>query len=69
MNRLLNADACEQAAAVRAGNVTAAELVHAAIARIEARNPRINAVIIERFTDAVAEADSASGPFAGYQCS
>jgi len=49
-------DATALAALVRTGEATPLELVDAAIARIEAVNPAINAVIHERFDTARAEA-------------
>jgi amidase len=49
-------DATAQAELVASGDVSAAELVDAAIARIEALNPAVNAVIHERFEQARAEA-------------
>ena len=58
-------DATDQAALVRDGDVTPIELVDAAIARIEAVNPALNAVIHERFDRAHAEAadrPAADGP-------
>jgi len=61
-------DATAQAALVRARQVTATELVEAAIARIEALNPRINAVITPMFDVARQQArdgDYGAGPFAG----
>lgn len=63
---LARLDATAQAGLVRRGEVTPSELVDAAIARIEAMNPTINAVIDTRFDDARAEAAGApAGPFAG----
>lgn len=60
-------DATAQAALIRSGEATAAELVEAAIGRIEA-HPELNAVIIQRF-DAAREAVAAGripeGPFRG----
>lgn len=52
---------------MRAGEVSPLELVDAAISRIEARNPELNAVIHERFEAARAEAsgDLPDGPFRG----
>lgn len=52
---------------LRRGEVSAVELVEAAIARIEARNPRLNAVILKAFDMARTAAEKAprSGPFAG----
>src|SRR6478735_6527146 len=63
-------DAHDQAALVRDGDATPRELVDAAIARIEAVNPALNAVIHERFERARHEADHAAavpsgGPFRG----
>jgi amidase len=59
--------ALSQAELVRAGEVSAAELVDAAIGRIEDVNPQINAVIHERFERARKEAaqDLPDGPFSG----
>ena len=59
-------DATAQAALVRDGEITAAELVDAAIARIEKVNPEINAVIHPLFDRARARArQPLAGPFAG----
>ncbi|MDH4147428.1 MAG: amidase [Acidimicrobiia bacterium] len=62
-------DATAQAALVRSGETTAAELVDAAIARVEAVNGRLNAVITPLFEQARrAATDAASGfdgPFGG----
>ena len=61
-------DATAQAALVRARDVTASELVEAAIARIEALNPRINAVVMPMFDTARQQArhgDFGDGSFAG----
>ena len=44
------------AAAIRTGDVTATEVVEAAIQRIETRNPAVNAVVATRFDAARAEA-------------
>jgi len=52
----------EQAELVRRGEVTPRELVDAAIARIEALNPALNAVITPLFERARAEADSPDLP-------
>ena len=59
-------DATAQAELVRTGQVSAAELVTAAIERIEALNPVLNAVVTPVF-DRAAEAARAGpeGPFAG----
>ena len=59
-------DATAQAELVRTGQVSAAELVTAAIERIEALNPVLNAVVTPVF-DRAAEAARAgpAGPFAG----
>jgi amidase len=56
------------AAAIRGGDVTAAEVVDAAIRRIEARDPALNAVVATRFDEARADAASGTlpaGPFTG----
>jgi len=60
-------DAHEQAELVRSGQVAPAELVEAAIARIEEENPRLNAVIHPRFERARREAAEplGDGPFRG----
>jgi amidase len=59
-------DATAQAALLRDGQVGPTELVEAAIDRIEALNPALNAVITPTFEGAVdAARDAGSGPFAG----
>lgn len=61
-------DATAQAKLVRTGQVSALELVDAAVARIERLNPALNAVIWTRFEQARAEAasgDLGDGPFRG----
>ena len=60
-------DATAQADLVRRGEASPAELVDAAIARIEALNPRLDAVIRTRFDQARAQAAGAlpDGPFRG----
>jgi len=60
-------DATAQADLVRRGEATPAELVDAAIARIEALNPRLDAVIRTRFDQARAQAAGMlpDGPFRG----
>jgi amidase len=60
-------DATAQAELVRKGEVSAAELVEAAIGRIEELNPKLDAVIRTRFDQARAEAagDLPDGPFRG----
>jgi amidase len=60
-------DATAQADLVRRGEASAAELVEAAIGRIEAVNPSLDAVIRTRFDQARAEAagDLPDGPFRG----
>ncbi len=62
------ADACTQAQWVREGEVSPLELVDAAIARIEARNPELNAVIhpdFERARERAAGGALPDGPFRG----
>ena len=60
-------DATAQADLVRQGEVTPSELVEAAIARIEAVNPKLDAVIRTRFDAARRDAagDLPDGPFRG----
>ncbi len=61
-------DATDQAALVRTGQVSASELVGAAIERIEAIDPQLNSVIHRRFDRAMGEAAGEGpqdGPFAG----
>jgi amidase len=60
-------DATEQARRVRDGEVEPTELVEAAIARIEALNPQLHAVVRTRFEQARAEAAGPlpEGPFRG----
>ena len=60
-------DATAQAELVRAGEASPRELIDAAITRIEAVNPKLNAVIRTRFDEARAEADGdlPDGPFRG----
>ena len=52
-------DAIASAELVRTGQATPRELVDAAIARVEAVNPQLNAVIHPRFDEARTEADAA----------
>src|SRR6202045_2733277 len=60
-------DATAQADLVRRGEVSSKELTEAAIARIEAVNPQLDAVIRTRFDAArqEAEGDLPDGPFRG----
>ena len=60
-------DACAQAELVRSKKASPLELVDAAIARIEHLNPRLNAVVWERFEKARQEAKATplAGPFWG----
>ena len=62
-------DATGLAELVRNGEVSPAELVEAAIERIEARNPKLNAVVHKSFDRARAQASDSSslpaGPFRG----
>lgn len=60
-------DATAQSSLVRSGATTPRELVEAAIRRLEARNPALNAVIhptLQRALDA-ADTSAPTGPFAG----
>ncbi len=67
MTELTWLDATAQAELVRNGEASPAELVDAAIGRIEAVNPELDAVIRTRFDQARAEAagDIPDGPFRG----
>ena len=66
MSELAWLDATAQAELVRTGEVSAKELVEAAIARIEALNPQLDAVTWTRFDEARSEAaGELTGPFAG----
>ena len=67
MADIADLDAIAQADLVRRGDVSPAELVDAAIDRIESVNPDLNAVIHERFDKARGEAagDLPDGPFRG----
>ena len=64
---LAELDAIGSAELVRAGRCSPRELVAAAIGRIEAANPRLNAVVHDRFEQALVEADAvdSSAPFPG----
>jgi amidase len=68
---VLELDGLDQAEQVRQGAVSAVELVDAAISRIEALNPILNCVVIDRFAQAREDAarvdagEGAGGPFAG----
>ena len=65
-HELASLDATAQAQLLAAGELTAQELVDAAIERIERVNPSLNAVIHERFDRARDEAPhAATGPFRG----
>jgi amidase len=66
-NDLAQLDAVGLAGLVRRKEMSAAELVRAAIARIEAVNPAINAVVTPLFEEALAEAGRPlpAGPLAG----
>ena len=67
LSELTALDASAQADLVRRREASAAELVAAAIAAAEARNPSINAIIHPRYERALEEAHAGSvgGPFAG----
>jgi amidase len=67
LQELVTLDATAQAALVRKGELHPSELVEAAIARIEALNPKVNAVVATLYDQARAEAQGAlpQGPFTG----
>src|SRR5262249_50875925 len=58
-------DAVGQAALVRAGELSARELVEAAIARLQRVGPELNAAVIRLYAEGRASAVAASGPLAG----
>ncbi|HNJ79573.1 MAG TPA: amidase, partial [Marmoricola sp.] len=60
-------DAVGTAEAIRNGEVSAREVAQASIARIEALNPELNAVVGRRFEAALAEIDAGlpTGPMTG----
>lgn len=64
---LPDTDAVGMAALVRDRSIGARELVEAAIARIEAQDPALNAVVADRFEEALAEVDAGlpDGPLRG----
>jgi amidase len=68
---VLSLDGVGQAEKVRDGEIRATELVELSIARIEALNPVLNCVVVERFEQALIEADridagpAGAGPFWG----
>ncbi len=66
-DEFIHLDATAQAELVRNGEVTARELIKAAIRRIEALNPQLNAVITKLFERALERADGplSNGPFPG----
>ncbi len=66
-DELSRLDATAQAELVRGGEATSAELVEAAISRIEATNGEVNAVIHSLFDEGLAAAhgDLPDGPFTG----
>jgi fatty acid amide hydrolase len=59
MPEIIHLSASEMAHKIRAGEVSAREVVDAHIARIEAVNPRINAVVVPLFDEARKAADAA----------
>src|SRR4051794_12302917 len=67
MSDLAALDATAQAALVRSGEASPAELVQAAVDRAKQVNGQLNAIIHPRYDDAVAEAggDLPDGPFRG----
>ena len=64
MSDPLDGSATAMAAALRERRVSAAELLDAHLARIEARNPEINAIVLPRFDAARAEARAADAALA-----
>ena len=65
-SELATHDATGQAELIRRGEVTASEMVEAAIASIEELNPIVNAVVTPMFEQAVTQAKAGpTGPFGG----
>jgi fatty acid amide hydrolase 2 len=62
--RLTERSAVELARAIRAGEVSSREVVDAHIARLEQVNPRINAIVAERYGAAREDADAADARIA-----
>ena len=66
VQELLDGDATGVADAIRGGEVSATEVGEAALARVEGRNPALNAIVEHRAEAALAEAAAGrSGPLAG----
>ena len=62
----VSTDAVGWAGRVRAGEITALELIDAAIARAESVNPKINAIAVKTYETARAAAKAGmTGPLAG----
>lgn len=59
VNELYRASALDLAAMIRTGRVSSREVVEAHIAKIRRVNPRLNAMVRDRFDDARLEADAA----------
>ncbi|MGZ3438462.1 MAG: hypothetical protein ACXVDD_03055, partial [Polyangia bacterium] len=64
LDPLLTVSGAELARRIRTRQVTARAVVEAHIARIEAVNPTINAVVARRYAEARAEADAADARIA-----
>ena len=64
LDELLTLSGLELARRIRARQVTSRAVVEAHIARIEAVNPRINAVVARRYDEARREADAADARIA-----
>ncbi|WP_346017036.1 amidase [Pseudenhygromyxa sp. WMMC2535] len=60
----LQMSALELAAAIRAGTLCSREVVAAHVAHAQAVNPTINAVVVERYAQALAEAEAADAALA-----
>lgn len=65
MDELARLDATETASLIRSGELTASEVISAAIERVEKLNPKINAVINPLFDPARSAARSTAGSTAG----
>ena len=66
-NKILWLDATAQAELIRKKEISAVELIQAAIKNIEALNPKLNAIITPIFDQALEKASDPqlTGPFAG----
>jgi fatty acid amide hydrolase 2 len=64
MTDILSSSATELAAGIRSGQLSSAQVVDFHIARAEAWNPRLNAIVHERYSEARDQADAADAKLA-----